>query len=215
MTTVVLQPFLLHMLLSVITTHLSYMVRVLLPMDSGLFPRPPLHARPSPFPCPPPPPPSPAASLVRYPVAFYHATMGSPPLSTWCAAIDDGFLITWPDLTSAQVRWHQPFSVAMVQGHLDQQRANLRSTQPDPVALDTPAPLSPPTTGPATVRTRNIFVDCQLVTGQIATDLPGRFLVSSSRGNSYVLIVYDYDSNYIHAEPLRSRAGADILAGYK
>ena len=87
---------------------------------------------------------------------------------------------------------------------------------PDPVAHDSPAPLSPPpTTGPATVRTHNIFVNCQLVTGQIATDLPGSFLILSSRGNSYVWIVYDYDSNYIHAEPLRSHAGANILAGYK
>ena len=159
-------------------------------------------------------------------VAFYHAAMFSPPISTWCAAIDAGFLTTWPDLTSSQVRRHPPFSIPMIQGHLDQQRANLRSTQPA-ATPDTTVPSHPPdnahnvlspvtmTREPAPVRTHNLFVDCQLITGQIATDLPGRFLVPSSRGNSYVLIVYDYDSNYIHAEPLRSRSGPDILAGYK
>jgi hypothetical protein len=41
-------------------------------------------------------------------VAFYHAAMFSPPISTWCAAIDAGFLTTWPDLTSSQVRRHPP-----------------------------------------------------------------------------------------------------------
>lgn len=159
-------------------------------------------------------------------VAFYHAAMGSPPISTWCAAIDAGFLTTWPDLTSAQVRRHPPFSIPMIHGHLDQQRANLRSTQPahdndtEPTPRNNIVPITESLAShlphnPATVRTHNLYVDCQLVTGQIATDLPGRFLVPSSRGNSYLLIVYDYDSNYIHAEPLRSRSGPDILAGYK
>jgi hypothetical protein len=53
------------------------------------------------------------------------------------------------------------------------------------------------------------------MTGKIATDMTGRFLVSSSQGNSYMLVVYDYDSNYIHAEPLHSCSGTDILAAYK
>jgi hypothetical protein len=154
-------------------------------------------------------------------VAFYHAAMFSPAITTWCQALDAGFLTTWPDLTSAQVRRHPPFSVAMLKGHMDQQRANQRSTQPASSAAPTTntSPTStlpqPNPEVPAASRTHNIFVDCQLMTGQIATDQTGRFLVSSSRGNSYLLIVYDYDSNYIHAEPLGSRSGADILAGYQ
>jgi hypothetical protein len=159
------------------------------------------------------------ATSVAAHVAFYHAAMCSPSLSTWCAAIDAGFLTTWPALTSAQVRRHPPFSVPMLQGHLDHQRSNLRSTQPALPIVGPESPLTPVppllVDGPAPVRTHNIFVDCQQLTGQIASDLPGRFLVSSSRGHSYVLLVYDFDSNYIHAEPLRSRSGPDILTGYK
>jgi len=153
--------------------------------------------------------------------------MFSSPLSTWIAALNAGFLTTWPDLTAAQTRRHPPFSAAMIQGHLDQQRTNLRSTQ-------TNSTTRPPTTVtesqhhlihdtatdstiPAPLRTHTIFADCHLMTGQIATDMmTGRFLVSSSWGNSYMLVVYDYDSNYIHAEPLRSsHSGTDILAAYK
>jgi hypothetical protein len=115
----------------------------------------------------------------------------------------------------------------MTQGHLDQQRANLRSIQ-QVVSSEATAhqPLNNtastadrfpvnPIRKPAPVRTHSLYVNCQLITGQIATDLPGRFLVPSSRGNSCILIVYNYDSNYIHAESLRSRSVPDILAGYK
>jgi hypothetical protein len=36
-------------------------------------------------------------------IAFFHAAMFSPTLSTWCSVIDTGHLTTWPELTSAQV----------------------------------------------------------------------------------------------------------------
>lgn len=47
-----------------------------------------------------------STTVADHHVAFYHATIGSPALSTWYAAIVDvGFLTTaWPALTSAQVR---------------------------------------------------------------------------------------------------------------
>jgi hypothetical protein len=95
----------------------------------------------------------------------------------------------------------------MIKGHLDQQRANQQSTTAS-TGLSSPQP--PPTT-----RSHAIYVDCQPATGQIHSDLTGRFLTASSRGNSYLLVVYDYDSNYIHAEPMKSRGGADIIAAYQ
>ena len=42
------------------------------------------------------------------------------------------------------------------------------------------------------------------------SDLTGRFPYKSSRGNQYILIVYDYDSNAILAEPLSDRRGHTI-----
>jgi hypothetical protein len=46
-------------------------------------------------------------------------------------------------------------------------------------------------------------------------DQTGRFITPSSTGNNYLLIIYAYDINYIHAEPLRNRKGPKILAAYK
>jgi hypothetical protein len=37
----------------------------------------------------------------------------------------------------------------------------------------------------------------------IATDLPGRYPVTSRKGNKYMFVLYDYDSNLIIAELLR------------
>jgi hypothetical protein len=53
------------------------------------------------------------------------------------------------------------------------------------------------------------------MTGQIYTDPTGRFLVPSSSGFSDMLILYDYDSNYIHVEPMKNRTGPAILAAYQ
>lgn len=147
-------------------------------------------------------------------IAFYHAALFSPALSTWCKAIDSGFLTTWPQLTSAQVRKHPPQSIPMQQGHLDQQRANLRSTTVTIRDTSVPATRASSSTAPRT-RSHHIFADIQPATGRIYADQTGRFIVPSSLGNNYMLILYDQDSNYIHVEPMSSRSGKDILAAYK
>ena len=63
------------------------------------------------------------------------ASMFSPAISTWCAAIDASHFTSWPELTSAQVRQYPPQSIAMVKGHLDQERANARSTNRQPRSM--------------------------------------------------------------------------------
>ena len=53
------------------------------------------------------------------------------------------------------------------------------------------------------------------LTGLIHSDLTGRFPVTSSLGNQYILVVYDYDSNAILVDPLTSRTQAEQLQGFK
>ena len=74
---------------------------------------------------------------------------------------------------------------------------------------------SPVPTSPAELRTNSIFADCQPITGKIYSDPTGRFVLPSSSGNAYLLVIYEYDSNMIFAEPMKSRAGAEYLAAYK
>ena len=44
------------------------------------------------------------------------------------------------------------------------------------------------------------------ITGKIYTDQTGRFPVTSSKGSKYLMVLYDYDSNAILSEPLKSRS---------
>jgi hypothetical protein len=50
------------------------------------------------------------------------------------------------------------------------------------------------------------------ITGQVYSDQTGKFTFPSSNGNNYLCILYDYDSNLILAEPMKSRgAQQDIV----
>ena len=162
-----------------------------------------------------------AKETVAERISYLHWCAGSPSLSTWCKAIDSGFYRSWPQLTSKLVRKHMPTSLPMIKGHLDQQRKNIRSTKPKRSAAN---PVKLPGTdeteldrhpAPIEHRTNFVFADCQPITGQIFSDQPGRFLVSSVSGNQYLMVVYDYDSNSIIAEPMKSRSGPEMLRAYQ
>ena len=53
-------------------------------------------------------------------IQFYHATMASPVISTWCKAIDAGYFQGWPSLTSKRVREHIKVVDETEMGHMDQ-----------------------------------------------------------------------------------------------
>jgi hypothetical protein len=52
------------------------------------------------------------------------------------------------------------------------------------------------------------------MTGQIYNDQTGRFPITSSRGNKYIMVVYDYDSNVILTEPLKSHSKNELHRAY-
>ena len=59
---------------------------------------------------------------MRQRIAFLHAALFSPVISTLCNALDVGRLPTFPDLTSTLDRRYYPHSMPMIKGHLDQIR---------------------------------------------------------------------------------------------
>jgi hypothetical protein len=64
------------------------------------------------------------------------------------------------------------------------------------------------------VQTHMVYVKAIQATGQIFTDQTGKFPITSSRGNKYVMVLYDYDSNSILTEPLKSRSETKMVRGY-
>ena len=96
-------------------------------------------------------------------------------------------------------------------GHLDQEKQGLQSTKrfisPSPDE-QTPAPHE---------KTQDCIM--MLTTYQDLKkgymDLCGRFPHRSTRGNEYILLLYDYDSNAILVEALSSRQAGEITRGWK
>ena len=47
------------------------------------------------------------------------------------------------------------------------------------------------------------------------TDQTGRFPLTSSRGNKYLMVAVEMDGNYIDAEPMRARTTQELVAAYQ
>lgn len=176
--------------------------------------------------------PAPHRTTQRNLVAFYHATMGSPPLRTLLTALDRGY-IQLPGIHAKTVRKYPPPTTATAIGHLDLVRQGLRSTKmhnqdQDPEQLTTNAIQkfdmeldhyddAHPTNQlmAPTQRVLTKVVAFPTRTQQNHTDLTGRFPCKSLSGNEYCLVMYSEDANYIHAEPMKSRRAQDYVTAYK
>ena len=163
-------------------------------------------------------------------VAFSHAALFSPVLSTLSTALTKGYIPGFPGLSPQSVNKYPPHSIATHKGHLDQSRKNQRSTKKyaNPKqhrkATKTPSPVQqedsedfPPliTNGERTNYLYPAVIELTQPAGTIHTDQTGKFPVQSKSGNNYLLILYDYDSNYIHAEPIKNRSASEILRAYQ
>jgi hypothetical protein len=146
-----------------------------------------------------------------------HASLFSPATQTWTKAILNNHFSTWLAFTVLEVCKYLPKLVATSMGHMDQQRQNIRSTKrkhkpkqaEDKEGIDDTNPVKATATN---TRFANL-IKLTNPTQKSYTDLTGRFLLYSSQGNLYVLVLYFYDNNAILVEPLKSRSeGAEIKA---
>ena len=151
-------------------------------------------------------------------IDFLHRACFSPPVSTWTKATDNNFFTTWSGLTSDAVRKFLPKSLNTAKGHLKTAPKNLRSTtknSPNPaITFPSTVMTTPPSNPEPPVRTHFVYPKVIDITGQIFSDQTGRFPVTSSRGNQYIMVVYDYDSAAILAEPLKNRTEGELVRAY-
>ena len=156
-------------------------------------------------------------------LTFYHASLFSPTITTWIKAVQNGHLDTWPALTPKQITRYGQLTEATVKGHLHAKRSNIQSTSKYinptlPLTFAASAAnvsiISSPQSDSNT-RTNQVYVNISEPTGKIFSDQTGKFLCPSRRGNKYILIVYDYDSNMIFAEPLPNRSKQNLTAAYR
>ena len=156
-------------------------------------------------------------------VAFSHAALFSPSLSTLQKALDNNYITGFPGLNSKSLRRHPPQSIATTKGHMDQIRQGTKSTKPkQPKQQPTEAPTaSPDEPFPHSLskgkRTHACFATLisRDATGTMHTDQTGKLATPSTRGMQYIFVLYCYDANYIHMEPMKNRYDTDILSAFQ
>ena len=74
--------------------------------------------------------------------------------------------------------------------------------------------MEPPEQAPHNDKTNMVFLTLAEVEGQLFTDQTGRFPVTSSRGNNYIVIFYVVDANYIKSYPIKSRHRTELIRAY-
>ena len=138
-------------------------------------------------------------------VMYYHKCCFSPVLSTWIKAIKNGNFCTWPGLTAKLVTKYLGKSMATQKGHLQQQHKNVRSTKPKEVEPE------------AEGETHECYfiIEPLATKGKTFSDQTGKFPVTSSKGNKYIMIMYSYDANAILAEPMKTRTENEIVRAFK
>jgi hypothetical protein len=103
-------------------------------------------------------------------------------------------------------------------GRLHKQCQGVRSTHPATSTDDANEPPLPP---PRSHINRHNHVGAHQLDletdlqGMILSNLTGQFPFTSSRGITYLYVLYDYDSNGILACPIKSRQAEDIITGYE
>ena len=102
--------------------------------------------------------------------------------------------------------------MATSKGHIQQQDKNVRSTK-GTTKIEVSIEDNKVDDGIKTGECYFVITPTSL-TGITFSDQSGRFPVTSSKRNKYVMIMYDYDSNIILGEAMKSRTGDEILRAF-
>ena len=153
---------------------------------------------------------------------YLFATAFSPSMSTFQKAIKNGNFVTWPGIHKLQFEKLIGTTIASEKGHLDQERKGLQSTiHPTNEDDDDNFPNK------TNERTNNRFVTIYdtakthnttinpILKAKAYMDLTGRFPHMSSRGNQYLVVIYDYDTNAIVFEPIKTRQSKEVFNAFK
>ena len=142
-------------------------------------------------------------------IKWMHAVCGYPVKSTWLKAIKAGNFIGWPLLTEKNVSKYYPETDETAKGHMNQARKNVRSTkkaQPFEQAQFVKALRGK--------KEKDLFVRIYDVRETIFTDQTGQFPTRSQRGNKYIMVLVEIDSNAILVEPMSSRKDQEMIRAY-
>ena len=146
-------------------------------------------------------------------IAFMHGAFFSPTTSTLEKAMKKGYIPKIPGFTAENLKKYPPRSAATIKGHLDQTRKNIKSTKKE-LTVDPEDELYPIQLTLKNDEPNYCYATVFHQTGKMYSDQTGNFIQPSSTGNLSIMVLYDYDSNAILAEPIKNHKAESMLAAY-
>ena len=145
---------------------------------------------------------------------FLHGTLFSPCPSTLSRAIRNKHFLTWPGIDKIAFGRYVKDNIATKKGHFNQERKNLRSTASAFHTESAPCFFPSSVATPKTYTALSSLVTCHAPTKAFG-DLTGQFPFKSSRGNTYIYLLYDYDSNAILVEAVPNRQAQTLAKAWE
>jgi len=137
------------------------------------------------------------------------AVYGYPVQSTSLEAIKAGNYFGWPMLNERNVQKYYPETIKTARGHLNQTRKNLRSTKAKSAPLETCD-----TSQLHGKKVCDIYTETYMVRETMFSDQIGQFPMRSQRGNKYIMVMVEIDSNAILIEPMKSSKDEEMIRVY-
>ena len=138
-----------------------------------------------------------------------HAVCGYPVKSTWMKAIKAGNFIGWPLLTEKNVNKYYPETTETDKGHMNQTRKNVRSTKSKPTPFE-----ESNTTSMRGKKVQDVYIKTYDPRETIFSDQTGKLPTQSQRGNKYIMVMVEIDSNAILVEPMNSKKDKEMIRAY-
>jgi hypothetical protein len=145
-------------------------------------------------------------------INFFHMALGSPAIPEWINCINKNWFKSWPGLNADRVRKHCNKKEQTTLGNQKMIKKNVRTTSP---IIDLTVKKEQIQLKKKLHDIGTFVIDGDDLKNLIAMDMPGRYPTTSARGHKYIMVLYDYDTNYINAVPIKSRKSNDLVQAFK
>ena len=135
-------------------------------------------------------------------IRYLHAAAGYPTKRTWVKAIAKGNYISWPLLTVKNVNKYFPESEETQYGHMRGQRQGVRSTK---------VKIEPEAEEATKIKEHDIHITVYDPKEVMYTDQTGKFPHVSSRGNKYMMVLTEIDTNSIWVEAMKNKTEGEMI----
>ncbi len=140
-------------------------------------------------------------------IRFLHTAAGFPTKETLLKEIKAGIYLTWLGVTTKTFNRHFPKLNETTKDNMNKQCQNVRSTKiQEKAKADQHKP--PPS------RMHNVYIKNFNTKETIYTDQTRRFPANSSSRHKYIMVLVKIDSNFIDAEPIKSKTEDTMINAY-